>query len=376
MNPPSSPQALVQFVLWGGLLIGLVFGAVGQWSHFCVRGAIADWMIFRGKARVLTWLLAVAIAALGTQALVSLQLFDATKSLAWNSRLPWLSCLLGGLVFGFGMVLSGGCPQRSLVKSGTGDLKSLVVLLVTAIVAAMTLRGLFAPLRAQALDVWAITLPGSQDLGSVFASALPVSAAALRWSLVALLALAATALLWRNRDAMEKRHWIGGLLVGLLPPAAWLLTGHFGFLAEHPETLEPAWLGTQSRRPEGLSFVAPMANALDLLTLWSDKNTTASFGVMAALGALLGSFLSAKVRGEFKLQSFTDARSLLKHLAGGVLMGFGGITALGCTIGQGLTGLAMLSAGAVITVAGIVAGAVVAVRMRMMHDAAPRAATA
>ncbi|MBI2771394.1 MAG: YeeE/YedE family protein [Burkholderiales bacterium] len=374
MNPPSSPQALVQFVLWGGLLIGLVFGAVGQWSHFCVRGAIADWMIFRGRARMLTWLLAVAVAAIGTQALVSLQLFDATRSLAWNSRLPWLSCLAGGLVFGYGMVLSGGCPQRSLVKTGTGDLKSLVVLIVTAIAALMTLRGLFAPLRAEGLDVWAATLAGPQDLGSVLAKAVPVPAAALRWILVAVLVAAALALLWRHRAAMEKRHWIGGVVIGLLPPAAWLLTGHFGFLAEHPDTLEPAWLGTQSRRPEGLSFVAPMANALDLLTLWTDKNTTATFGITAAVGALLGSFAAAKARGEFRLQSFAGGGSLLKHLAGGVLMGFGGVTALGCTIGQGLTGLAMLSAGAVLTVAGIVAGAMVAVRAGMVHDAVPRAA--
>ncbi len=363
----SSPQAVLQFVLWGGLAIGLVFGAVGQWSHFCVRGAIADWMLFRGKARAMTWLLAVAVAAAGTQALVSLGLFDATRSLAWNPRLPWLSCLLGGLVFGFGMVLSGGCPQRSLVKTGTGDLKSLVVLIVTAIAALMTLRGLFAPVRAEALDVWAATLSGPQDLGSVLGKLVPVPAAVLRWVLVTVLVAIAVLALWRNRATMERKHWIGGLVVGLLPPAAWLVTGYFGFLPEHPDTLEPAWLGTQSRRPEGLSFVAPMANSLDLLTLWTDKNTTASFGITAALGALLGSFASARARGEFRLQNFSDSGSLLKHLAGGVLMGFGGITALGCTIGQGLTGLAMLSAGAVLTVAGIVAGAIVAVRMKM-HD--------
>jgi uncharacterized membrane protein YedE/YeeE len=152
-------------------------------------------------------------------------------------------------------------------------------------------------------------------------------------------------------------HWVGGIAVGLLVGAAFVLTGHIGFLPEHPETLEPAWLGTQSKRPESLSFSAPMGHLLDLLTLWSDKATVATFGVMLALGVLAGSFVTAKARRDFRLESFSSPRSVLEHIAGGVLMGFGGVTALGCSIGNAVTGLATLSLGSALATFGIVAGA-------------------
>jgi hypothetical protein len=150
---------------------------------------------------------------------------------------------------------------------------------------------------------------------------------------------------------------VGGVVVGLLVGASFFLTGGIGFIPEHPETLEPAWLGTQSRRPEALSFSAPMAHALDLLTMWSDKATVATFGVMLSLGVLVGAWVTAQLRGDFRLESFGSPREMGEHFVGAVLMGFGGVTALGCSVGNGVTGLAMLSAGATLAVAGITAGA-------------------
>jgi hypothetical protein len=171
-------------------------------------------------------------------------------------------------------------------------------------------------------------------------------------------------LLWRTRASLEPGHWIGGVLIGLLVPAAWILTGHVGFIAEHPETLEARWMGTASGRPEALTFSAPIAHSLDLLTLWSDKNNTVTFGVTVALGVLLGSAASAIVRMEFRVESFRSTEDLGNHLLGGALMGFGGVTAMGCSIGQGVTGLALLSAGSCLAVAGIVAGAWLALQVQ------------
>ncbi len=364
MKMPLDPAAAAQIVIWGGLLLGLLFGAFGQVSRFCIRGAIADWVTFRGPARLLSWMLAVAVAAAGVQALIALQLFDAGRSVLWSPSFLWLSYLAGGAVFGFGMVLSGGCPQRSLVKAGGGDLKAVVTLVVTAIAALMTLRGAFAGLRVNLLDAWRVQLATPQDLGSLAAAALPLPAELLRWAVVVALLLTAGWAAWRHRHQMEPSHWFGGILVGLLVPLAFLLTGYIGFIAEHPETLEPAWMGTQSRRPEGLSFAAPLGHSLDLLTLWSDKATIATFGVMLTLGVLLGSFATAKARKDFRVESFRTPRELTSHLAGSVLMGVGGVTAMGCSIGNGLTGLAMLSGGALLAVAGIVAGAVAALHLQ------------
>lgn len=357
MSPELQPASLARYVVWGGLLLGLALGAVGQATRFCVRGAIADWVEFRSPGRLVSWLLAIAVGALAVQALLAAGAFDAGRTIYWGERFPWLSYLVGGLLFGYGMILAGGCPQRCLVKAGSGNLKALVTLVLIAIVSLMTLRGAFAGLRANGLDAFAITLGGPQDLGGLLGRNLSLSPVALRWALALAILAAVLTLAWRVRAQLKAAHWAGGILVGLLVAAAFYLTGHVGFLPEHPETLEPAWLGTQSKRPEALSFSAPLGHALDLLTLWTDKATVATFGVMLALGTLVGSFVAARLRGDFKLESFQTPRELGAHAAGAALMGFGGITALGCSLGNGVTGLAMLSAGALIATAGITAGA-------------------
>lgn len=367
MELHTNPEATARVVIWGALAIGLLLGAAGQASRFCIRGAIADWYVFRGRARLMTWVLAVAVAALGSQLLIGLQLFDPQRSIPWIDRFAWASYLVGGVLFGYGMVLAAGCPQRSLVKAGSGNLKALVTLLVAAVVAQMTLRGVLAEVRVQGLDAWSVQFDRPQDLGSLLAMLLPGSAAALRWALLLVVLVVAGASLWRARASMKPAHWIGGIVVGLLVPVSWWLTGQVGFIAEHPETLEPAWLGTQSRRPEALSFTAPLAHVLDLLTFWTDQNTRTSFGVMLTLGVVLGSFVSSRLRGEFRVESFDSADELRGHLVGGALMGFGGVTALGCSVGQGVTGLAMLSAGACLAVAGIVVGALAALNVRAMR---------
>jgi uncharacterized protein len=366
---PLDPNTLAQLVVAGGLVLGLLLGAVGQATRFCVRGAIADWVTLRSPGRLVSWLLAIAVGALAVQALLAAGLFDGSRTIAWGERFPWASYLVGGLLFGYGMILAGGCPQRCLVKAGQGNLKALLTLVLIAIVSTMTLRGAFAPLRASGLDAVALGLGGTQDLGGIAGRALSVSPAALRWLFTLAIAAAVLAFAWRMRAQLKPAHWLGGVAVGLLVAAAFWLTGHLGFLTEHPETLEPAWLGTQSKRPEGLSFSAPLAHALDLLTLWTDKATVATFGVTLALGVLLGSFATAKLRGDFHLESFKTPGELGEHGAGALLLGFGGITALGCSLGNGVTGLAMLSGGALLATAGISVGAWLALWRRQARSA-------
>lgn len=369
----DSPADLANLVVLGGLLVGLALGAVGQASRFCIRGAIADWMVLRSRARMASWLLAIGVGAVCVQALISAGMLDATRTVAWSERLPWLSYAVGGLLFGYGMIQAGGCPQRCLVKAGSGNLKAAVVLVLVAVFALMTLRGAFAPLRANYLDASALALAGPQDLGSMLSRAFARSAAPLRWALAAFALVVAFVFAWRARHSMQAMHWIGGIGVGLLLGAALFITGHIGYLQEHPETLESVWLGTQSRRPEGLSFSAPMAAALDLLTLWTDRSTVLTFGVAVVIGVLVGSHLTARLRGEFRLESFTTPGDLTRHSTGALLMGFGGVTALGCSVGNGVTGLALLSVGSVLAVTGIVAGACLALHFENGRNGAGRA---
>ncbi len=362
MTLPLSPAAATQAVQWGGLLIGLLLGAVAQATRFCTMGAVADWFAYRGRARLMMWVLAVAVAATGSLGLIAAGWLDPTRTLPWSDRLLWLSYLVGGGIFGWGMVLASGCPQRNLVRAGAGSLKAWVTLVVAAVFAQMTLRGVLAVARVRWLDPVAAQLATPQDIGSLLAAASGVGAGPLRWVVLAGLLAVTAGLLWRARDGMDAGHWIGGVGVGLLVTAGWAVTGHLGFIAEHPETLEPAWMGTYTHRPESLTFAASIAHSLDLLTLWSDGNATATFGVLVSLGVVLGSAVSAWRRREFHLESFGDAADLARHLTGGAMMGFGGVTAMGCSIGQGVTGLSMLSAGSCLAVAGIVTGALAALQ--------------
>ncbi len=377
MRPELDLRTLTLIVVWGSLALGLALGAVGQASRFCVRGAIADWMVFRGPGRLVSWMLAGAVGAVCVQGLGTAGLLDASRTIYWGERFPWLSYLVGGTLFGYGMVMAGGCPQRCLVKAGQGNLRAAVTLVAVAIVALMTLRGAFAPLRVQYLDSVALTLAGPQDLGGILGRALALPPQALRWAFTLVIVAIAGTVAWRTRQRIDTAHWLGGMAVGLLVGVAFFLTGTIGFLPEHPETLEPAWLGTQSHRPEGLSFSAPMGHTLDLLTLWSDKSTVATFGVMLSLGVLLGSAITARLRKDVHVESLRTPRDLRDHVFGGALMGFGGVTALGCSLGNGVTGLAMLSAGSLLAVIGISGGAWWAIARQMRAadvDAAPVAA--
>ncbi len=365
-----NPASIARTVVFGGLVLGLLLGIAGQATRFCVRGAIADWVLLGKRERFAGWMLAVGVGAIGLQALAAAGVVDAARTLAWSPRLAWASCLAGGLIFGYGMILAGGCPQRSLVKAGAGSVRHAVVTVVAALAAAMTLRGVLAPVRANLLDTWSVQLAGPQDLGRLAASAFSGPANGLRLALAALLFAAALGYAWRRHRGAWREVWLGGISVGLILVAAVVLTGRLGFVAEHPETLEAAWLGTQSNRPEGLNFTAPLANTLDLLTLWTDKSMVPTFGVMLVLGVLLGSWASAVARREFRVEGFASPGDVGAHVLGAAMMGFGGVTALGCSIGNGVTGLAWLSAGSFLAVAGIAGGA----RLALARRKTPRAA--
>ena len=139
--------------------------------------------------------------------------------------------------------------------------------------------------------------------------------------------------------------------------AGWYVTAHLGY-RENPDTLEMTFFGTNTRAAESFSFVAPLAYTLELLMLWTDKSLTATFGILAAAGVIVGSFVYARASGSFRWESFTTAEDLVNHMVGGILMGFGGVTALGCTVGQGVSGLSTLALGSLLTLAAIVAGSV------------------
>ncbi len=342
--------------------LGTVFGIVGNKVHFCTLGAVSDIVNMGDWNRMRMWMLAIAVAILGTAALQLAGAFDVTKSIYTGSRLIWLSHIVGGTCFGIGMTLSSGCGSKTLIRIGGGNLKSLVVFVFLAIGASMTLRGLFGVWRAGYLDPVATELSHGQHLPAFLAAAglAPDTAVLAAAGVVGGgLLLAALA----SREGRSADVLLGGIVIGALTVAGWYVSGHLGYVAEHPETLEEAFIGTNSGRAESLTFVAPLAFTLELFLLWSDVSRVVTFGIASALGVIAGSGAYAILSGRFRIESFRDAGDLGRHMVGGLLMGFGGVTALGCTIGQGITGFSTLAVGSILTTAAIIAGSVATMKI-------------
>ena len=353
---------LTSQVLWASFALALAFGAIAQRTRFCTMGAVADVVNMGDWERARMWALAVAVAVLGFNAMVALGWLQAGNSIYAAPRVLWLSALVGGVMFGFGMVLASGCGSKNLLRLGSGNLKALVVVLVLGLSAFITLRGIIGVLRVNTLEKVFFELPGGQDLPSLGAAAFGLPAPTLALAIGAGLAL--LLLLWvlSKPEGRSGEVLLGGIGIGAVVAATWWVSGKLGYVPEDPNTLEPAFLATNSRRMESLSMVAPVAYTLDWLIFFSDTSKTLTLGIVSVVGLALGACAVAVATHSFRWEGFGSVEDLANHLAGGVLMGVGGVVAMGCTIGQGLSGIATLSIGSFIALGGIVAGAVGALR--------------
>ena len=265
--------------------------------------------------------------------------------------------MVGGLLFGIGMTMASGCTSKTLIRIGGGNLKSIVVFVVLGISAYVTLRGVFGVWRVRTLDTVSVKLSTTQDLPTVVANALGLAPASVEAWLPLLIAAALLVFVFRSPHIRNSDGLLGGILVGLTVVGGWYVTGHVGYVAEHPETLQEAFIATNSNRAESLSLVGPFAFTLELLMFWSDTSKHVTFGIATALGIIVGSLVYALASKTYREESFPNAADLKRHVFGAILMGFGGITALGCTIGQGLSGVSTLAIGSLITFVSLVAGA-------------------
>jgi uncharacterized membrane protein YedE/YeeE len=331
---------------------------VGNKTRFCTMGAVSDWVNMGDLGRMRMWLLAVAVALLGSSALHLAGIVDLSKSIYPGPNFTWLSYLVGGFLFGVGMTLGSGCGSKTLIRIGGGSLKSLVVYVFLGIAAYMTLRGVFGAFRVGVLERAAVTLPSGQDLPSLLSSATSLPKATLVALLAAAIAGAMLLFIYRSREFRSTLDYtVGGVVTGLVVVGGWYVSGHIGHLAEDPNTLQEAFVATNTGRMESFSFVSPLAFTLEYLMLWTDKSKIITYGIASAAGVIAGSAAYALASRTFRWEGFRDAEDTALHILGGVLMGFGGITALGCTIGQAVTGVSTLALGSIITFAAIVAGA-------------------
>ena len=357
-------QALSLQVLACAFVLALAFGAIAQRTHFCTMGAVSDIVAFGDWTRMRMWVLAIGVAIVGFNSMVWLGWVDPAQSIYGGTRLAWLSALAGGLMFGFGMVFASGCASKTLVRLGGGNLKALVVAIVMGLSAIATLKGFAGVLRVASVDAVFVALPAQQNLPALAAHRFGVSQATLALALGLLLGGGLIAWVVSRAEGRRGETWLAGLGIGAIVVAAWWVSGRLGFVPEDPNTLEPVFVATNSHRMEALSFVAPVGYGLDWLMYFSDAGNRLTLGIVAVAGMVAGSALQAIASGNFHWEGFRGVQDTADHLFGAVLMGVGGVTALGCTIGQGISGVSTLGLTSFVALAAILGGAVLALRLQ------------
>jgi len=339
-----------------GFMLALVLGAVANKTNFCAMGAVSDWVNMGLKGRFGAWLLAMGVAIAGAQLLELTGLVDLSESIYRTTNFGLIGYVFGGLMFGVGMTLAGGCGQRTLVRVGSGNLKSLVVFLVLALSAYMTLRGIIGVARVALIEPLSIELAekgiAEQGLAEIAAHGFDVEVTnKMRWMFASVVSILLIGIALSIRELRgNKNNVLGGLVVGLVVVGAWAITGIVGY-----DDFDPVPI-------EGLSFVAPIGNSVSYLMTYT--GATITFAIAAVFGVIVGSFVYSVVTGSFRIETFSHRDDMINHLVGGALMGVGGVLSLGCTLGQGVTGLSTLAIGSFIATFFIILGSAITMRVQ------------
>ncbi len=330
----------------GGLLIGCAFGATVFASNYCAMGALSDIRNLRDFRRFRAWVLAAATAILGTQLLQLFAIVPLERSMYLAPSLNWAGDIIGGVLLGIGMVFAGGCPSRNLARAGSGDLRSLISLLVLGLVAYMTTGGIFAYPRVYLERATQVAVSAStQSLGELLGRLVGLSRPPAEILVATALVLAAGAYCFADRAFRASRaHVLSGLAIGMIVVAGWALTG----LAYEEMAVRPL-------PPVSLTYVRPTGDAIEWLTRFTAAPLP-SFGAASVVGALIGAFAAARRMRRFRIATYADRSDTLRNLAGAALMGIGGVMGLGCTVGQAVTGVSTLALGSFLTFAAIVLG--------------------
>ncbi|UPJ67495.1 YeeE/YedE family protein [Bradyrhizobium sp. 191] len=336
-----------QIVILAGLVIGLVYGAVGLLSGFCLMSSMRGFLAEGDGRLVRSYALAIAVAIAASQFLAGNGMVDLGKSIYLQQSFSVPVLFLGGLLFGYGMVLSNGCGSRALVLLGRGNLRSFVVVIVLAIAAQMTLKGLIAPARIAVVQASQTTVSANSLPSVLMMLGLTES---LSRALAAAAAVVALMLFAFAHPAFRRSpgQIAAGVVVGLLVAGGWYVTGCLGADDFNPVPVT------------SLTFIAPIADTLQYAML--STGLTLNFGIATVAGVFGGSLVTALATGRFKLEGYSSPRHMLRSGSGAALMGIGGVMAFGCSIGQGLTGISTLALGSFVALAGILLGTTAGLR--------------
>lgn len=368
---------ITTYMLFIAFGIAFVLGVVVNKTNFCTMGAVSDWVNMGDKNRLRSWMLAMAVALVGVVALEASGLVNIASSLPpyRGEGFGWLRYIIGGITFGIGMTLASGCGNKVLIRIGAGNLKSIVVLIVAGMFAFFMTKTsfyeiLFHPwVSATTINLGLYDIAG-QDLGAFAAAITGSDLLQSRTILGAIVALLILGFIFKSAEYRKQFEQIfAGLVVGLAVLAAWYFTG--GAMGdEWKETAEfmdevPVGVASQS-----LTFINPMGESF-FYALNPSNYLLISFGMAALAGVIVGSFAYAIVTRSFRIEWFTSSKDVFQHLAGAMLMGIGGVLAMGCTIGQGVTGVSTLSLGSILALISIIFGSALTMKIqyyKIIHE--------
>ena len=329
-----------------GLVVGAVFGFLAQRSKFCLRSAVIEFARNLTGGKLTVWLFAFSTAVLVTQCLAQLRVFDASESRLLAARGSLSGAMVGGALFGIGMIMARGCSSRLLVLAAQGNLRSLVSGLVFALAAQAAWTGMLAPMREFISSWWIVEGGAQRDLLAITGAG---HASALIFGLVWL----AAAVFWALRQRVAIRAWTGAVGVGFTIAAAWWATYAIAHVSFDPHPIQ------------SLSFTGPSAEVLARVLFITERPITFDLGLVP--GVFLGSFLAAAIFGELKLEGFQGGAGMRRYLVGAMLMGFGGMLAGGCAVGAGLSGTAIFSLTSFITLTAMWVAAALTDRLLDRH---------
>lgn len=373
------------FFLWGVFLLAFVLGMVVNKTNFCTMGAVSDMVNMNDHSRMRAWLLAIAVAIIGVIVLESQGLVQADGAFPpyRGSQVIWLENILGGFMFGVGMTFASGCGNKTLIRIGGGNIKSIMVLIVIGVIAfymANPLPGsdqtLFSLLFYDWIRPTAIDLNTPSDLGSIIN---PDNAVMTRLIIGAIISIALLIYVFKSADfRSSKDNILSGIVVGLVVLGAWYISSNVMINADDEIVTMPEYYeqwdmladdeeGKPSvgrpLAPQSFTFVNPMGQTFGY-TASGFKKENITFGIVALIGVILGSLVWALISKSFRIEWFANFKDFYTHLIGAILMGFGGVLGLGCTIGQGITGLSTLALGSFLTFISIIFGSALTMKIQ------------
>jgi len=365
------------YLLWSTLILSVLLGAIVNKTNFCTMGAVSDMVNIGDYGRFRAWLLAIAVAMIGVSILEYLGIVNITDTFPGyrGTQLIYVENILGGILFGIGMTYASGCGNKTLVRIGGGNIKSIFVFIIIALIAYyMTFpfpdsdKTLYSTLFYGWVNPLAVSLDTNQDIGALFGGENTQTA-----RLVAGLVVACGMLFYIFKSSdfrSSKDNILGGIIIGLIVLAAWYITSNISVTADDTNYSLPEYYAEwdmvaesdegkpatgRTLNSQSFTFINPIGQTYGYIKDGFSANLL-TFGLISVFGVILGSFLWSLISKSFRIEWFASVKDFVNHSIGAILMGFGGVLALGCTVGQGITGMSTLAIGSILTFVSIIFG--------------------